>query len=185
MNALIDKFPSFVEIGENQYEVNTDFRKCLKIMLAFEDMELTDTEKQLIMLGNLYKEMPPDYLAALKQAVWFLNSGKSEPGGVEQPRLFSFSKDAEYIYSGIMQTHGIDIQQVEAMHWWKFTALLMSLDETCFFNKIVALRSKKLKGKLTKEEAIYCDEISDILELPQVMSSEDMATLDDFYSQLR
>jgi len=185
MNLLIDKFPKSVEVGGKKYDIETDFRACLKIMLAFEDQDLTDLEKRLIMISRIYKGTPPDSPEAFEKAIWFLNCGKiNNSEESDNTRLYSFEKDAEYIYSGIRQTHGIDLESVDYMHWWKFTILFMSIDETCFFNKLVALRSKKLKGKLSKEESIYCNEIHEIIELPQIVSSEEAVALDDFYSQL-
>ena len=71
MNILTDAPPETVEINTTEYRLNTDFRACLKIIMAFEDNELTPQEKQLILLGNLYSVVPNDLEAALDRANWF------------------------------------------------------------------------------------------------------------------
>ena len=53
MNALVNKFPTKLKIDEIEYEINTNFRICLDIILAFEDEELTGYEKIAIMLDLL------------------------------------------------------------------------------------------------------------------------------------
>lgn len=186
MNALLDEFPTAVEIGGAEYELNSDFRVGLKIMLAFEDPELTEFEKRAVMLRLLYKEMQPDPVKAAEMAVRFLDCGEERrPGSGDGERLFSWSKDARYIYSAIKQTHGIDLETVGYLHWWKFIYLFLDLRENCFFCRLIYYRKKRSKGKLTKEEREYCAAISDILDLPQVLTTEDQRTVDEFYAQLK
>ena len=103
-------------------------------VIAFEDPELTGLEKQAVMLENLYPEQPTDPTAACEIAVRFLNGGSETGEGEEDEplRLYSFSKDAGFIFSAFRQTHGIDLETAE-LHWWKFLALFMDLGaETTF-----------------------------------------------------
>lgn len=184
MNALIDRFPSSVEIDGVEYGVNSDFRVGVDIMLAFEDDSLTAYEKQLVMLQLLYEETPPDPVKAQDMAVLFLNCGEDGEGqGGEPPqRLYSFAKDAKYIYSAIRQTHGIDLETVD-MHWWKFCYLLLDLDSECFFQQIIHLRRQKRAGKLTKEERIIYSRMQDILELNTERDAEYKQAEQEFMAQ--
>lgn len=173
MNVLADKFPTSIEIDGKEYELNTDFRVGLNIMLAFEDLELTGQEKNLVMLRSLYKEIPPDPLKACELAVFFLDCGEgADEGTAPAKRVYSFSRDAKYIYSAIRQTHGIDLEAVEHLHWWKFCYLLLDLDQDSFFQQIIYLRRQKQRGKLTKEERETCMRLHDILELPEQKDQE-------------
>ena len=133
MNTLIDKFPTKALIDEKVYELNTDFRNCLKIILAFEDDELLDFEKAEIMLRNLYGEnIPKNTDEAIRKAIYFLDCGEEDEekkvGTSNNTRLYSFTKDAKYIYSAIKQTHGIDLESIEYLHWWKFVYLFLDLN---------------------------------------------------------
>lgn len=186
MNVLADRFPTSVEIDGAEYELNTDFRVGLTIMLAFEDPELTAQEKNLVMLRKLYKEIPPDPQKACELAVFFLDCGEERGEGGDAPRrVYSFSKDAKYIYSAIRQTHGVDLETLDYMHWWKFCYLMLDLDQDAFFQQIIHLRRQKQRGKLTKEEREAYTRLHDILELPEQKDAEAGAAEREFMEKLK
>ncbi len=192
MNNLIDKFPTKALIDGKVYELNTDFRNCLKIILAFEDDELLDFEKAEIMLRNLYGEnIPKNTDEAIRKAIYFLDCGEEDEekkvGTSNSTRLYSFTKDAKYIYSAIKQTHGIDLESIEYLHWWKFVYLFLDLNPNCFFCKIIDLRNKKKKGKLSKEEKRLYIQLYDILELNNKpkFTEEEQKEIDEFMELLK
>ena len=192
MNTLIDKFPTKALIDGRVYELNTDFRSCLKIILAFEDDELLDFEKAEIMLRNLYGEnIPKNTDEAIRKAIYFLDCGEEDDekkvGTSNSTRLYSFTKDAKYIYSAIKQTHGIDLESIEYLHWWKFVYLFLDLNPECFFCKIIDLRNKKKKGKLSKEEKRLYIQLYDILELNNKpkFTEEEQKEIDEFMELLK
>lgn len=159
--------PTRVAIDGREYEINTDFRTCLKVILAFEDPELTEYEKQWVMLNNLYPEIPEDIKEAVELAGRFLNGGKYEEEKEEVPlRLYSFSKDANYIFAAFKQTHGVDLT-TEQLHWWKFLALFMDLGSDTTFCNLINLRKKVKTGTATKEEKQAARELGDIFEIPE------------------
>ena len=168
MNLLIDQLPTAVLIDGREYPINSDFRTCLRTIMAFEDDELTGLEKQMIMLENLYPEQPSDPTAACEIAVRFLNGGSEDgEGDGDAPlRLYSFSKDAQFIFSAFRQTHGIDLETAE-LHWWKFLALFMDLGADTTFSSMIGLRKRILTGKASKEERQAYQEMRDVLELEQ------------------
>lgn len=176
MNILTDAPPETVEINTTEYRLNTDFRACLKIIMAFEDNELTPQEKQLILLGNLYSVVPNDLNAALDRANWFLNGGKEDANTntEENPRVYSFAKDGNFIYAAFRQTHGIDLATAQ-LHWWMFLALFMDLGQDTTFCQLTALRKRLKTGKASKEERAAAREMGDMIDLPDI----DKRTLDE------
>lgn len=184
MNILIDELPTKIEINNRIYPIDANFRNCIKIMEAFEDDELTNMEKYYVMLELLYEEMPSqeDLDIAIEKAVKFLNGGenstikeKFEDFQIEnqkEERVYSFSKDAKYIYSAFQQTHKIDLEQVDFMHWWKFLCLFLDLNRECFFSQMIYLRKQKQRGKLTDEERRTYYEMREILDLNYVPEEE-------------
>lgn len=186
MNILLEPLPTTAEINGVEYELNTDYRVGLEIILTFEDSELTKTEKYAVLLELLYKNTPPDTLKALEIGIKYLNCGEEKEGGGEtSDRLYSFTHDARYIYTAIRQSHGIDLETVEYLHWWKFCYLFQDLREDCFFSRIIDLRSRRNRGKLTKDEREYCAQISDILDLPVEYTAEENAAKEQFLKFLR
>ena len=183
MNPLVTKLPTALNVDGTIYPIRSDYRNCLKIMLAFEDQALCDLEKQSIMLSLLYGEnIPPNIGEAARMAVKFLNCGEESEnkGSVAHScgRLYSFEKDAPYILTAINKTHGVNLER-ENPHWWMFVYMFMDLKEDCFFNRILYFRQQKQKGKLTAEEYKTWNELRDILEL----SSENPVDFDENLNQ--
>lgn len=171
MNILVDTLPESVEIGGKNVPIETDFKTCLCVILACEDPTLTPREKQEITLTNLYPSRPPQTQEAMLQAKWFMDCGKDGDAkeGKRQPRVYSFSQDAEMIYAGFRQIHGIDLATAE-LHWWQFVALFMALiaNQNTAFGSLVTLRLKVKTGKATKEEKKAALEMGSLFTLPEL-----------------
>lgn len=167
MNILTDTLPESAVIGDKEFAIRTDFRICLKTIMAFEDPDLTPQEKATILLSNLYVNLPSDTEQAMVQANLFLNGGKiSEEESEPSPRVYSFSKDANFIFAAFRQTHGIDLQK-ETLHWWEFLALFMDLGQDTTFCQLVSLRKRIKTGKANKEEKAAAREMGDLIDVPE------------------
>lgn len=177
MNILVDNLPEAIRIQGKDYQVNTDHRTGIDIMIAFEDPDLTDNEKAAILLDRLYREKPQDLNQAVTKGIKFLDGGEtpSQEGSAHPGmRLYSFTKDARLIYAAFRQTHGIDLQN-EKLHWWQFLALFMDLGADTTFTNLVGMRKRVKTGKATKEEKKAAREMGDIFEIPD----NDTRTLED------
>jgi len=180
MNILVDSLPETVKVGGKTYLINTDFRACLRTIMACEDASLTGYEKSLVILTNLFPEIPDDLDAALEKAQWFLDGGECQQDTEEQrqPRVYSFAKDANFIFAAFRQTHRIDLQ-TEDMHWWKFIALFMDVGQDTTFSQLTALRKRLKTGKATKEEREAATELGDIFYIEDT----EMRTLDELEAE--
>lgn len=186
-NILIEQLPEAVEIDGREWAIRTGFRDCLRVILAFEDAELTIFEKQMVLLELLYPEKPNNAQAAFDLGIQFLNGGEpgESDGGGPSMRLYSFAQDAGFIFSAFRQTHGIDLEKAE-MHWWKFIALFMDLGPETTFCNLVSLRKKIKTGKASKEERQTYREIRDVAELPELdtRTIEEKAQMNEFLRQV-
>jgi hypothetical protein len=192
MNILAQTLPVSVVIDGINVAIDTDFRAGLRIMLAFEDTELTSLEKQQIMFANIYPEIPLELLgkqenimALLDKAIWYLNCGEDDPHD-GAPRLMSFQKDARLIFAAFRSTHGIDLQSA-TMHWWSFVALMMDLGQDTAFCQLTGLRKRHKKGTLTKEERAMVREMGDafVIEQTDNMTLEEMEADKRFMEQIK
>jgi hypothetical protein len=151
-----------------EYLINSDYRTALTIVLAFEDETLTGYEQQAILLSNLYDDIPVNTQAAIDQANKFLNGGKiSEAEPQSTLRLYSFSKDAGYIFAAFRQTHGIDLQKVD-LHWWEFLTLFMDLGADTTFVNLIGLRKRIKTGTASKEERQAARDMGDLFDIPEI-----------------
>lgn len=168
MNILVDQLPDVIEIEGKEYPINTDFRTALRIIMAFEDPELAAVEKQIVLLDNLYQERPGNLTAAFEQGIRFLNMGEEQGEDQSSPRVYAFSKDANFIFSAFSQTHNIALANTEYMHWWQFLALFMDLGSETTFCQLVSLRKRVKTGKASKEERAMAREMGTAFELPEI-----------------
>ncbi len=172
MNILTEKLPKKIRVNENIYDINYDYKTAIKTLMAFEDNDLTPNEKCYILLNNIYKDKIPEneQLEAINKGIKFLNLGvdSKEDNVDDNSRIYSFNKDSSYIYSGISQTHKIDLEQESNLHFWKFMSLFMDMKPECMFGELVYYRKRKKEGKLTKEEKQQYNKIKDLLELEEV-----------------
>lgn len=171
MNVLTDKLPTKIKVNDNIYNINYDFRTVINIILAFEDKELTNAEQVYIMIKNLYKEevRPEDRMEAMKKALKFIDGG-TEPeleNDIKPKRIYSFKKDGNYIFSGINQTHHINLSENENMHWWVFLSFFMDMSTDCTFGELIYYRKRKNENKLTKEEKEQYKKIKKLVDLDE------------------
>ena len=171
MNLLIDNLPTKIQVNDRIYDINYDYKTIINILMAFEDKELTEQEKIYVMLKNLYKEeIAEEYIEeACQQAIKFIDLGKYDDNQdvKKEKRIYSFKKDGNYIFTGINSTHNIDLSKYPDLHWWKFMAMFMDMDNECFFSELVYYRKRKLEGKLTKEEKKKYKEIKNLVEIDE------------------
>lgn len=169
MNILIEQLPDAVVIDGAEVPIETDFRACLRVILAFEDDDLTSAEKAVILLENLYADPPANVQEALRLGLKFLDGGAAPEGRdrAPGPRLYSLDQDAQYIYAAFRQTHGIDLEAVAHLHWWKFLALFMDLGSDTAFCGLVGFRKRHKAGKLSKDERRAYLEMKEIVDLPE------------------
>lgn len=166
MNILVDTLPTSVNVEGVDYPVNSDFRACLRSILAFEDPDIEQNEKIAILLTNLFMgNIPEDTKAALKAATWFMNCGEERDEDDDiGSRVFSFDHDARFIFAAFKQTHNIDLNSAD-LHFWKFIALFMDLGQDTTFCQLASLRKRIKSGKATKEEIKAANELGDLFDL--------------------
>ena len=165
MNPLVSKLPTKIKVDKEIININADYRNCIKIILAYEDKDLTIEEKHFVMLNLLYETMPKNLEMGILQGIKFLNCGEETHIERDNQRVYSFQKDAKYIYSAVSQASNLDLEKINFLHWWKFYYYFLDVSNDSIFSNIVSLRQKKNKRKLTDEERKVYLESREILDL--------------------
>ena len=182
MNILIAEVPEYVEIDGIEYKINTDFRIGIMFELLIQDNTLTDMEKVEIALNLYYPEIPHDPIQALEKILWFYRCGKEydaespqegTEGTTQQQAIYSFEHDAEYIYAAFLDQYGIDLQDIEHLHWWKFKALFKGLKEDNLIVKIMGYRAIKIDDSMTDSEKKFYRRMKKIYALPDNRTQEE------------
>ncbi len=139
--------PTTLEVGGEDKAIRTDYRVALDCFLALTDAELDGTNRALEVIDILFVDEidPKDWNEAIKKAIWYLNGGE-DPSDKKEPQLVSWEQDFNLIASPISKDLGQDIRGMKHLHWWSFLSAYMAIGE-CLFGQVVAIRSKKARGK--------------------------------------
>lgn len=170
MNVLVGPLPESVLVNGVEHKLRTDYRNALRVILAFEDSDVTPEEKGAIMLDNIFEEIPEDVNEAVRLASRFLDGTLEENEKMPKEdglRLYSFAHDGNYIFSAFKQTHGIDLDTAQ-LHWWKFIALFMDLGQDTTFCNLISMRKRIKTGKASKEEQKEYRENRELYDLPEI-----------------
>lgn len=188
MNILIDVLPTFVEIDNKKYEINSDFRTSILFELMMEDKKLSDEEKLYITLELYYKETPKNIKEAIEKALWFYKTGKEDnqsskvskitkSRGRNNKKVYSFEYDADYIYSAFLSQYNIDLQDVEYLHWWKFKSMFKALKDDNDIVKIMGYRAMNISEIEDKSQRKFYKEMKELYKLPENVDDKNIEEL--------
>lgn len=148
MNLLLDKLPTNYE----GLEIETNFRSFILFELLMQDNELKDEEKVYLALRLFYKEVPPDLKKAVEGIMWFYKCGEDEKvtknkkndSNSKKTQIYSYEYDAKYIYAAFIDQYGIDLNKINYLHWFKFSAMFQSLKDNNKICEIMGYRAVDL-----------------------------------------
>ena len=187
MNILVDGYPRYIDIDGKSYGINTSYRVGLKIILAFEDNELSYLEKNLLLVKLLYKEEPKNFAHAIEKGIQYLDcrtKNISNQSGNHEDRRYSFSYDEKFIFSAVDKVLNGKLSRGDDVHWWEFVMAFMELPEDSLMSKIIYYRTQFAKGKLTKEEKQIYFQNKDIFELPDNLNQDEQNKINEFLQLL-
>ena len=175
---MIFDLPTALEFGGRSWDIATDYRDILRILTAYEDPDLSDGEKVMICLYNLYvdfEDIPRDLMEdAYKAAMAFIDHG-SDGDGRDGPRTMDWTQDATLIFPAVNRSAGFEVRSVDYMHWWTFMGYFMEIKDTTYAT-VLGLRSKKNHGKkLEKWEKEFWAQNKRLCELRAPMTEEEQA----------
>lgn len=173
---MIYDLPTALKVNGREYPIRTDYRGVLRILMAFEDPDLTDGEKAYICLHVLYEDADAiprtDVQAAFDAAIDFIDMGRAREGP-PRPKTMDWAQDAPLYFPAVNRAAGMEVRSADYVHWWTFMGWFMEIREGTF-STVLALRHKKSRGqKLEKGEREFWRENRAICELkPRYSESE-------------
>lgn len=182
MNILIDLLPTKVEIEDMEYELNCDFRTSILFELLMQDNEISEEDKIIHALELYYSVCPSNINEAIDKMLWFYRCGKEiitskGAGKGKSTRIYSFEHDDDYIYSSFLDQYGVDLQDIEYLHWWKFKAMFKALKEDNEIVKIMGYRAMDLSKIKDKEEKVYYKRMKEMYKIPSSISKDEKEKL--------
>lgn len=175
---MIGLLPTALSVLGKDYPIRSDFRIALLIFQAYGDANLSDYEKAMICVRCLFKTVPEDIGAALKEATRFLDGGTMFQAKPKSIKLLDWEQDECLIFSAINRVAGAEIRLQKYVHWWTFLGFFSEIGEGPL-STVVSIRSKKSKGKkLEKWEREFYLEHRDMIDLKVKYSDEDQKEID-------
>lgn len=163
--------PNTVMVGGKAYSIYTDFRVWMK----FENDVCAGA--QGVDGTKIFKnEIPPRI--SMKEMFVFSRPETLLPrniGGHSDRIILDYEIDADYIYAAFMAQYGIDLIEVEELHWHKFLALLKGINSDQKLAQIMSYRcyEKNANNKDQYAELEYAWRI-------EKMSEEEIEELEEF-----
>lgn len=176
---MIGELPESLEIGGKSYKINADFRVVLKIFQAFDDPELTDSEKCFICMKNLFsdfKNIPEkDLQTAVNQAYWFVGGGNiPEKNNARNTKIIDWEQDEFLYFPAVNKVAGFETRAVKFLHWWTFLGFFNEIGEG-LFSQVLHIRDKKSRGKkLEKWENEFLCMNKNLIEIRKKYTKEEL-----------
>ena len=156
MNILVDKLPTDYE----GLKINTNFRSFILFELLMQDREIEKEEKIALALNLFYEEIPTDIKKAIDGIVWFYTRGKKikqeeneeNKKNNKKKKIYSYEHDADLIYTAFLDQYGLDLNDVDYLHWFKFKAMFEGLKAENKICEIMGYRAVDISKIKDKEE---------------------------------
>lgn len=169
-NAL----PDTIICKGREFRVYTDFRVWLKFEISLTKMRRDD----LLSVGYLFPDDMPRY-CDLNSLLEFSRPRNELPRpvfGNSDVVVVDYELDADLIYSAFLGQYGIDLVDVEYLHWHKFLALLSGLNDSTRLREVMGYRCYEPS---TEKEEVWRAKLRRAWEIDR-MSMEEKEELDEF-----
>lgn len=142
--------PNVINIKGVPFVIKTDYRLWLRFMIDFQ--KLTD-KKATLEVGYLFDGECPracSYLDLLQFA-----APKNElprPIDTTDAITLDYELDSDLIYAAFLGQYGIDLVDIEYLHWHKFLALIAGLNEDTRLREVMGYRCYKKSNRKPEEQ---------------------------------
>jgi hypothetical protein len=182
MNILVDKLPTEYK----GLKIETNFRSFILFELLMQDNDLSSEEKINLALNLFFRNQELKSVEEIKNALngilWIYTLGKSEEKEnknkkevreKKQKAIYSFEHDANLIYSAFLSQYGIDLNEIDYLHWWKFKSLFEGLNDDNRICEIMGFRAVDLSKIEDKKQREHYQRLKNKFALPDNRSVEE------------
>ena len=175
---MIGRLPTKLKVNDKEMTIRTDFRVALLIFMAYNDPDLLEYEKSIVMLDCLYEDYSSmnqaDIADAIKQAIWFLDGGTIEEskGYGQAKKVMDWEQDEQIIFSAVNKVAGFETRAADYIHWWTFLGYFNEIGEG-LFTTVISIRHKLNKNKkLDKTEKEFYKDNRLLIDLKKKYTTE-------------
>lgn len=185
-------FPTSLNIGGVEYEIRTDYRVILDLLMALNDPELSDSDNKMsaymqsrVILEIMFPDwdnIPQEHIQeALDKVAEFIDMGIGDDS--KKLKTMDWEQDAPIIIPAINKVLNKEIRAEKYMHWWTFLGAYMEIGEGLFSNVIHIRKKKTKREKLEKWEQEFYKENKSLIDFQhkEKRSNEEKEMLRDYF----
>lgn len=188
-NILLDALPTKVTVSGEEYPIDTNFRTGIQFEMLMGDRTLGKKEKALIALRLYYgNNIPRDIDGAALAMVRFYRCGadpdersettaRSAVGRRRMDKIYDFDVDAALFYAAFLTQYGIDLNEIDYLHWWKFMAMFEGLSRDHEIQRIMQIRGTDLASIENQKERQRIMKLQDRYRIEAGLTAEEKANI--------
>lgn len=175
MDLTKKSLPNTVNVGGRDFSVYTDFRLWMKFEIAVSKLRKGETiDVSYLFMNQMPKYCPLQDLMAFSRPK---NELPRSTGHHSDVIAIDFALDADLIYAAFLGQYGIDLTEVDNLHWHKFLALLNGLNNSTKLREVMGYRCYE---KSTDKDRDVYEELRMAWEIEPPMTEEEIEELDKF-----
>lgn len=166
--------PNTVRVGGRDFSIYTDFRLWMRFEISASKMKRGEN----IDVSYLFKSDMPEH-CNLSDLFAFSRPKSPLPRSTSHSNVIvlDYELDADLIYSAFLGQYGIDLVDIEELHWHKFLALIGGLNESTRLREVMGYRCYE---KSTEKDRDIYEDLKHAWEIEPPMSDEEQAKLEEF-----
>lgn len=171
--------PNTISFRGKDFSIYTDFRVWMRFMI---DVNKNTMSRTAFDVSYLFKNEMPIGIT-IESLLSFASPTSPIPRRIknDDERVISldYTLDSDLIYAAFLQQYGIDLMEIEYLHWHKFIALLKGLRGTKL-DEVMGYRNYK---KETRKNYDPYQALRDAWEIIPEASEEEKQQMQDFSKQ--
>lgn len=184
IDLRIKGLPNAIICNGESFSIKTDFREWLKFDDILKRLYLKQSVNKSEFVSYFVDKIPDYSESVINELIKFYTNQNITPinlGDCSDKKLIDYIEDGEYIVASFLAEYGIDLTEIEYLHWWKFQALFRSLKDDSKIMQIMSSRAyKKSKKSMDEQLQKQCD----IWSFPDFEQIEENERLLDEFNKL-
>jgi hypothetical protein len=172
INLLYEKYPTELVIDNVGYPIVTDFRNWIAFFDMINDDILEPKDKVIASLQWFKNEIPDNLEKAYNGLISFASAEELYSKPMQNNRkssikqILSYLYDSPYVLGAFLQIYGINLRNIDYMHWYEFRTLLDALPEDTPLKKRMSYRAINISSIKDKAEKKRIKDIQRSIALP-------------------
>lgn len=172
INLLYEQYPTELIIDNISYPIITNFRDWIAFFDMINDDILEPKDKLVASLQWFESDVPADLEKAYNSLISFASADELYSKPTQNNRksstkqILSYLHDSSYVLGAFLQTYGINLRNIDYMHWYEFRALLDALPEDTPLKKRMSYRAINVSSIKDKAEKKRIKDIQCSIALP-------------------